>query len=97
MTIGTITTYDGDEHPALRGHEVKVVAILTDAAAPNRDPDAGYAVLTTDAAVAERGGLGPHDRAEVVPWLAQAGRFSFVGYDPRVTDLPALRPLVAPR
>ena len=32
-------------------------------------PDEGFAVATTDDELARLGGLGPDDRAEVVPWL----------------------------
>ena len=35
-TIGTITTYDGDEHPYLRGHRIRIVVVIKGAAhAPN--------------------------------------------------------------
>ena len=29
--IGTVTTYHGDEHPYLRGHKVRIVAVLKNA------------------------------------------------------------------
>src|SRR3990172_11663434 len=93
--IGTITTYHGDEHRYLRGHQIKVLAVFKGAAAPDHDPDDGFAVATTDDELARLGGLGPDDRAEVVPWLESESRFSFVSSDPRVADLEALKPLIA--
>jgi len=93
--IGTVTGYTGTEHPYLRGYQVKVLAIFKGAAAPGHDPDDGFAVATSDDELATLGGLGRHDRAEVVPWLETEGRFSFVSSDPRVADLEALKPLIA--
>ena len=95
--IGTVTTYDGREHPYLRGYQVKVLAGFKGAALPDYDPDDGFAVATTDDELARLGGLAAGDRAEVVPWLESESRFSFVSSDPRVEDLAALKPLVAKR
>ncbi len=92
--IGTVTTYSGTEHRYLRGYQVKVLAIFKGAAAPDYDPDDGFSVATTDDDLARLGGLGPDDRAEVVPWLETESRFSFVSSDPRVADLDALKPLI---
>ena len=39
--IGSVTTYHGDEHPHLRGSQVKVVAIFKGAARADYDPDDG--------------------------------------------------------
>ena len=47
-TIGTITTYDGDEHPYLRGHKLRIVAVLPRAAAADFDPDREGRVLSDD-------------------------------------------------
>lgn len=85
--IGTVTTYHGDEHRYLRGHHIKVLAVFKGAAAPDHDPDYGFAVATTDDEVARLGGVGVHDRVEVVPWIESEGRFSFASSDPRVVDL----------
>ena len=93
--IGTVTTYHGDEHRYLRGHQVKVLAVFKGAAAPDHDPDDGYGVATTDDDVARFGGLDANDRVEVVPWIPEAGRFSFVSSDPRVVDLAAFGDVVA--
>ena len=92
-TIGKIARYEGTEHPYLRGYEVRVLAVLKGAALPNRDPDDDLAVATTDDELARLGGIATGDRAEVVPWLENEGRFSFVSSDPRVEDLDAFRHL----
>ena len=91
--IGTITGYQGTEHPYLRGYQIKVLAIFKGAALPDYDPDDGYAVATSDDELARLGGLAAGDRAEVVPWLESESRFSFVSSDPRVEDLDAFRNL----
>jgi hypothetical protein len=68
-TIGTITTYDGNEHLYLRGHKVRIVAMLPRAAAPDFDPDRDGAVLRDDDEVERAGGISADDRVEVEPWL----------------------------
>ena len=93
--IGSITTYEGEEHRYLRGHQVKVLAIFKGAACPDHDPDDGYPVITDDDELARAGGLAIGDRAEVVPWLETESRFSFVSSDPRVEDLEAFHELIA--
>jgi len=85
--IGAITTYKGREHGYLRGHQVKIIAVFKGAADPDLDPDDGYPVATNDEELAALGGLEANDRVEVVPFLEQAGRFSFVSSDPRAQDL----------
>ena len=92
-TIGTITRYEGTEHAYLRGHQVKVIAVLKGAALADHNPDDGFAVATTDDELVRLGGIAIGDRAEVVPWLESEGRFSFVSSDPRVEDLDAFRHL----
>ena len=91
--IGQVTSYQGEEHPHLRGHQVKVVAIFKGAGSADHDPDAGFAVATTDDELARLGGVAPGDRAEVVPWLEVAGRFSFASSDPRVEELSCFEAL----
>ena len=86
-TIGSITTYDGDEHPYLRGHNVRIVAVLPRAASPDFDPDRDGRVLRDDDEIARAGGVTADDRVEVQPWLAAERRFSFVSSDPRAIDL----------
>jgi len=93
--IGTVTTYHGDEHRYLRGHQVKVLAVFKGAAAPDHDPDDGFGVATSDDELARLGGIDANDRVEVVPWLPEAGRFSFVSSDPRVVDLAAFADVAA--
>ncbi len=90
-TIGTTTTYDGDEHWYLRGHKVCVVAVLPRAAAPNFDPDRDGAVLHDDSELERAGGVTAHDRIEVQPWLEREQRWSFVTSDPRAIDLACFR------
>jgi len=53
------------------------------------------AVATTDEELAALGGLEANDRVDVVPWLEQAQRFSFVSSDPRALDLAGWEALAA--
>ncbi len=86
--IGTTTTYHGDEHGYLRGHEVRIIAVLKNAARPDIDVDGpDYANLSDDEDIARAGGITADDRIEVQPWIEKEGRFSFVSSDPRATDL----------
>lgn len=86
--IGRRTTYHGDEHRYLRGHEVVVVAVLKDAL------DGGeYASLRTEEAVRAAGGVSANDRLEVAPFLPNEGRLSFATSDPRAVDLGAWKSL----
>ncbi len=86
--IGTVTTYHGDEHPYLRGHQVRIVAVLKNAAKPDIDVDGpDYAILSDDEDLARAGGVTRHDRIEVQPWIEREDRFSFVTSDPRAVDL----------
>ena len=87
QTIGTTTTYHGTEHRYLKGHPVRVVAVIKGAAAPNYDADADGAYLTDDEDIARAGGVTAADRVEVQPWIEREGRFSFVSSDPRAIDL----------
>ena len=92
-TIGNITTYDGDEHPYLRGHKLRIVAILTRAAARDFDPDRDGRVLRDDDELNRAGGVTDDDRIEVQPWLDREQRWSFVTSDPRAIDLECFRHL----
>jgi hypothetical protein len=38
-TLGTTTTYDGTEHAYLRGHKVRIIAVLKNALRDDYDPD----------------------------------------------------------
>jgi len=93
--IGTVTTCNSNEHRYLAHHEVKIVAVIKGAAAPDLDPDADLAIATTDEELGRLGGLDAHDRVEVAPWIASEGRFSFVTSDPKATDLAAFELLAA--
>jgi len=77
ITIGTVTTYHGTEHPYLRGHRVRIVAVLK----------ADGAYLKDDLDIAAAGGVTAADRIEVQPWLPEEKRFSFVTSDPKAADL----------
>jgi len=93
--IGTVTTCNSNEHSYLAHHEVKIVAVIKGAAAPDLDPDADLAIATTDEELERLGGLDAHDRVEVTPWIASEGRFSFVTSDPKAVDLAAFELLAA--
>jgi len=92
-TIGTITTYDGDEHPYLRGHRVRVIAVMKGAAAPDHDPDREGGYLRDEDDVVRADGITTDDRVEVQPWLEREQRWSFVTSDPRAVDLACFRHL----
>jgi len=74
--IGTLARYRGDEHPYLRGTDLRIVAVLR-----------GEDVFRTDEEFAAVGGIAPDDRFEVGPWIEAAGRFSWVTSDPLAVDL----------
>jgi hypothetical protein len=95
-TIGTITTYRGTEHGYLRGHKVRIIAVLHNAAKPDLDEDGpDYFRITHDEDLKRAGGVTRHDRIEVQPWLEKEGRFSFVTSDPLATDLGCFKDLPA--
>ena len=93
--IGTVTTCKSNEHKYLAHLEVKIVAVIKGAAAPDLDPDADLDIATTDAELVRLGGLNANDRVEVQPWLESEGRFSFVSSDPKATDLACWELLAA--
>ena len=94
--IGRITTYHGDEHPYLRGHKVKIIAVLHNAAKPGIDVDGpDYDHITDDEDLARAGGVTAFDRIDVQPWLDSKERFSFVSSDPLAADLRCFRDLAA--
>jgi len=90
-TIGTITTYDGDEHPYLRGHKLRIVAVLPGAAAPDFAPDSEGSVFRDDHEIERAGGVTADDRIEIQPWVEREQRWSFVTSDPRAIDLACFR------
>lgn len=86
-TLGTTTTYDGTEHAYLRGHKVRIVAVLKNALRADYDPDQDGQYIRDEQDLARAGGVTADDRVEVQPWLAAERRFSFVSSDPRAIDL----------
>ena len=90
-TLGTVTTYHGNEHRYLRGHQVRIIAVIKNAAREDYDADDGY--LTDEEDIARRGGVTPDDRVEVQPWIEKEERFSFVSSDPRAIDLDCFKHL----
>jgi hypothetical protein len=86
--IGLVGIYHGVEHPYLSGYPVCVVAVVK---RPGGDPDKGT-VCATNAELVAAGGLDPeHDIVEVVPWLTDRQRWSFVCSDVRLADLRYIR------
>ena len=64
-TLGTVTTYHGNEHRYLRGHQVRIIAVIKNAARDDYDPDADDGYLTDEEDIARRGGVTTDDRVEV--------------------------------
>jgi len=83
-TLGTTTTYDGTEHGYLRGHKVRIIAVLKADGSFIKDEDH----------LVRAGGVTAEDRVEVQPWLEAEGRFSFVTSDPRAIDLACFEHLL---
>ena len=90
-TLGTVTTYHGNEHRYLRGHQVRIIAVIKNAARDDYDPDDSY--LTDEEDIVRRGGGTADDRVEVQPWIEREERFSFVSSDPRAIDLDCFKHL----
>lgn len=86
-TLGATTTYDGTEHGYLRGHKVRIVAVLKNALRADYDPDQDGQYIRDEEDLERAGGVTADDRVEVQPWIAAEGRFSFVWSDPRAIDL----------
>jgi hypothetical protein len=86
-TLGATTTYDGTEHGYLRGHKVRIIAVLKNALRADYDPDQDGQYIRDEEELERAGGVTADDRVEVQPWLAAEGRFSFVSSDPRAIDL----------
>lgn len=82
--LGIVTTYHGNDHPYLRGHKVRIIAVFKNAARPDYDADAEDGYLNDDDAIAH---VTADDRVEVQPWIEKECRFSFASSDPRATDL----------
>jgi hypothetical protein len=87
--IGRRVTFHGEkEHQYLLSYELMIVAVLKKK--PGEDE---YQPLTTEDKVHAAGGVTADDRIEVVPFLKETGRYSFVTSDPRAIDLDAFRHL----
>jgi len=86
-TLGATTTYDGTEHGYLRGHKLRIIAVLKNALRDDYDPDQDGQYIREEDDLERAGGVTTDDRVEVQPWLAAEGRFSFVSSDPRAIDL----------
>ena len=86
-TIGITTIYDGAELRYLRGHRVRIVAVLKNALRADYDPDQDGQYIRDEDDLERAGGVNSDDRIEVQPWLEAEGRFSFVSSDPRAIAL----------
>jgi hypothetical protein len=87
--IGRRVTFHGEkEHQYLLGYGLMIVAVLKKK--PGEDE---YQPLTTEDEVHAAGGVTADDRIEVVPFLKETGRYSFVTSDPRAIDLDAFQHL----
>ena len=91
--IGSITVYDGWEQPYLRGHQLKIIAVLKGRAHADADCDHDGAYITTDEDLAGVGGVTADDRVEVVPYIPEHGRWSFASSDPKALELAAFKHL----
>ena len=90
--IGAITIYHGSEHRYLRGHQVKIIAVLKNAARDGIDVDGPeYASIDDNEDLQRAGGITTDDRVEVTPWLEKEGRFSFASSDPLAQDLACFK------
>ena len=92
-TIGTTTTYEGHGQPWLRGHQLKIIAVLKGRADPDADIDGDDAYITDNEHLARVGGVTADDRIEVVPFIEKEGRWSFASGDPLAIDLACFRDL----
>jgi hypothetical protein len=93
--LGSTTTYHGTEHRYLRGHQIRIVAVLKNAARPDIDGDGSdYEHISDEDDLIRAGGVTANDRIEVQPWLETQGRFSFVTSDPMATDLACFAALM---
>jgi hypothetical protein len=85
--LGSRTTYHGTEYSYLRGHKVRIVAVMKRASVPNHDTDRECSYLRDEDELARACGVTADDRIEVQPWIEEEGRFSFVTSDPKAVDL----------
>jgi hypothetical protein len=85
-TIGTITTYDGDEIPGLKETRVRIFGVMRGALRAGVDVDAADYFVSDEATLARLGGVTKDDRLDVAHVRAD-GSASFVHCDPRAIDL----------
>jgi hypothetical protein len=85
-TLGTVTTYHGNEHRYLRGHDVRIIAVIKNAAREDYDPDADDGYLTDEEDIARRGGVTENDRAAARQALERLEEMN-----PTLSALPELR------
>ena len=81
------TTYEGHRQAYLRGHQLKIIAILKGRADPDADIDDDDAYVVDDDHLARVGGVTADDRVEVVPWIEEENRWSFASSDPKAQEL----------
>ena len=84
--LGTITTYQGDEIPGLKGQKVRILYVLRGALRPDCDPDADDYLVNDEAVLKRLGGVTADDRVDA-QMIHPDGRQSFVHLDPRAVDL----------
>ena len=93
--IGSTTVYEGRSQAYLRGHQLKIVAVLKGRADPDADVDDENAYITDDDDLARVGGVTADDRVEVLPWIEKENRWSFASSDPLVYELTLFKHLKA--
>ena len=91
--IGSTTTYGGHRQAYLRGHQLKIIAILKGRAHADADVDDENAYVTDDVHLARVGGVTADDRVEVVPFIELEGRWSWASSDPLASELALFKHL----
>ena len=92
--IGSSTTYDGAEHPFLRGSRVRIIGVMKGAASPGYDPEQEHEYIRDDVALERAGGVTAEDRLEVAPWIETEARWGWATSDARAIDLGCFRQLL---
>ena len=85
-TLGTITTYVGNEIPGLKGKKVRILYVLRGALRPGNDPEAEDYLVDDEEKLERLGGVTAWDRLDA-QMIHPDGRQSFVHIDPRAIDL----------
>ena len=89
--IGTVTKYVGREHPALRGHDVFIVAVVKGALAQGGKPE----LVNSDESIEASGGVTALDRVYITAFAE--GQEVMVSRYARATDLECFRDLLRTR